>query len=226
MQSIPAESVDLAVTDPPYLVKYLPRDGRRCSNDDNDQWLRPAFHEIYRVLKPNALCATFYGWPWIERFMQAWKSVGFRPVSHLTWVKQHCSKEGYTRTHHEVGFLLAKGRPPKPFYPSSDVLPWAYTGNELHPNQKPIIAITPLIEAFSEPGEIVIDPFSGSGTTGIAAKSCNRRFILIEEVHHHFETALNRIHQFELTNSASEVTAVLDKTRQTGKEHHGTTRVL
>src|SRR5437879_6231563 len=122
MRSMPAESIDLVVTDPPYLVNYLPRDGRRCTNDDNDEWLRPALQELYRLLKPDRFCASFYGWPWIERFMQAWKDAGFRPVSHLTWVKLHCSRQGYTRTFHEVGFLLAKGRPPMPTQPPSDVL--------------------------------------------------------------------------------------------------------
>jgi site-specific DNA-methyltransferase (adenine-specific) len=190
---MPAESVDLAVTDPPYLVNYRPRDGRRCTNDDNDEWLRPAFHELYRVLKPNRLCACFYGWPWIERFMQAWKEAGFRPVSHLTWIKRHCSREGYTRTYHEVGFLLAKGKPDRPVHPPSDVLPWEYTGNELHPNQKPVIGITPLIEAYSEHGDIVIDPFAGSGTTGLASKTCHRKFILIEKIWHHCQVARRRL---------------------------------
>ena len=100
MREMPSESVDLVVTDPPYLVNYRPRDGRRCTNDDNSAWLRPAFREIYRVLKPDRFCATFYGWPWIDRFMAAWRESGFRPVSHLTWVKEHCSREGYTAGHH------------------------------------------------------------------------------------------------------------------------------
>jgi len=195
MRDMDAEIVDLVITDPPYLVKYRPRDGRRCANDDNDNWLRPAFQELYRVLKPNRLCACFYGWPSIERFMQVWKEVGFRPVSHLTWVKRHCSREGYTRTYHEVGYLLAKGNPPRPFKPPSDVLPWQYTGNELHPNQKPVIAIKPLIEAYSRPGDVVLDPFAGSGTTAVAARVCQRRFIVIEKDYHHFKLAAHRLHQ-------------------------------
>jgi adenine-specific DNA-methyltransferase len=193
MQSMPTQSVDLVVTDPPYLVNYRPRDGRRCAGDDNGEWLRPAFRELYRVLKPDRFCACFYGWPWIDRFMQAWKQSGFRPVSHLTWVKEHCSREGYTKSYHEVGFLLAKGKPPRPAEPPSDVLPWEYTGNELHPNQKPVIGITPLIEAYSNPGDIVLDPFSGSGTTGVAARSCDRRFILIEKIFHDCGVARQRL---------------------------------
>jgi site-specific DNA-methyltransferase (adenine-specific) len=190
---IPSESVDFVCTDPPYLVNYQPRDGRKCPGDDSDYWLEPAFRELYRVLKPNSLCATFYGWPWVDRFMGVWKGCGFRPVSHLTWVKSHCSREGYTRSFHEVGFLLAKGRPPKPDKAPGDVLPWEYTGNFLHTNEKPVIAITPLIEAYSRPGDVVLDPFAGSGTTGVAALSCGRRFILIEKTAGHCHVARQRL---------------------------------
>lgn len=193
MRDMPPDSIDLVVTDPPYLVNYRPRDGRRCTNDDNSSWLLPSFQELYRVLKPNRFCVTFYGWPWIDRFMQAWRRSGFRPVSHLVWVKSHCSREGYTRSYHEVGFLLAKGRPPLPANPLRDVLPWQYTRNELHPNQKPVIGIVPLIQAYSNPGGIVLDPFAGSGTTGLAAIGSGRHFVLIEAVEQHCQTALARL---------------------------------
>jgi adenine-specific DNA-methyltransferase len=193
MQSFPNQSIDLAVTDPPYLVRYKPRDGRHCMNDNTGAWLKPAFRELYRILKPDSFCASFYGWPWVDHFMQAWGESGFRPVSHLTWVKAHCSREGYTKSYHEVGFLLAKGKPPRPATPPSDVLPWEYTGNTLHPNQKPVIGITPLIEAYSKPGDLVIDPFAGSGTTGVAAKACHRRFVLIETVSHLCQVARERL---------------------------------
>jgi len=190
---LPSASIDFVCTDPPYLVNYRPRDGRKCAGDDSDYWLKPTFQELYRVLKPNSLCAIFYGWPAIERFMAVWKACGFRPVSHLVWKKSHASYVGYTQGFHEVGFLLAKGIPPKPERPIPDVLPWEYTGNELHPNEKPIVAITPLIESFSKPGDIVLDPFCGSGTTGVAAKLYGRRFVLVDKVARHCRTSRKRL---------------------------------
>jgi site-specific DNA-methyltransferase (adenine-specific) len=193
MHGMPSSSVDLVVTDPPYLVGYRARDGRRCLNDDNGDRLKPSFRGMYRLLKFDAFCISFYGWPWIDRFMAAWKEAGFRPVSHLVWVKSHCSREGYSRSHHEVGFLLAKGRPARPEKPLSDVLPWQYTHNELHPNQKPVLGLAPLIEAFSHPGGIVLDPFAGSGTIGVAARACGRRCILIECDWRHCQTACARL---------------------------------
>lgn len=193
LRSLPSASIDLVVTDPPYLVRYRPRDGRRCDNDHSDHWLQPAFQEVYRVLKPNRFCVSFYGWPWIDRFMAVWKSCGFRPVSHLTWIKKHCSREGYTRSYHEVGYLLAKGRPAKPLRPLDDVLDWEYTHNVHHPNEKPVSGLIPLIEAFSNPDDIVLDPFAGSGSTALAAQACHRRFILIELSGQHCQTALARL---------------------------------
>lgn len=200
--SIPSGSIDFVLTDPPYLVNYRPRDGRRCPNDNTDYWLEPAFRELFRVLKPNSFCATFYGWPWIDRFMSVWKKSGFRPVSHLVWVKSHCSRTGYTEGFHEVGFLLAKGQPPKPAKPPPDVLPWEYTGNELHPNQKPVVALVPLIKAYSRPGDIILDPFAGSGTTGVAAKGCGRRFILIEKEQRFCRMAAGRVAQNPLAENS------------------------
>jgi adenine-specific DNA-methyltransferase len=108
-------------------------------------------------------------------------------------VKDHCSREGYTRSFHEVGFLLAKGKPSGPNPPPKDVLPWEYTGNSFHTNEKPVMAIRPLIEAYSKIGDLVLDPFAGSGTTGVAARSCGRRFVLIEKVSKHCETARCRL---------------------------------
>lgn len=67
---LPDRSVDFILTDPPYLVSYKPRDGRKVNNDDNDAWLRPAFAEMYRVLAVDGFCLTFYGWPHADRFMQ------------------------------------------------------------------------------------------------------------------------------------------------------------
>ncbi|MGC9225414.1 MAG: DNA-methyltransferase [Terracidiphilus sp.] len=55
-----------------------------------------------------------------------------------------------------------------------------YSGNKLHPTQKPIAALLPLVETFSQTGSVVLDPFCGSGSTLVAAKQLNRKYIGIE----------------------------------------------
>ncbi|MER9586484.1 hypothetical protein [Mesorhizobium sp. M0276] len=52
MQRLAAGSVDFILTDPPYLVRYRDRSGRTVANDNNARWLKPAFAEMHRVLKP------------------------------------------------------------------------------------------------------------------------------------------------------------------------------
>ncbi len=193
MRTMPSASVDLIVTDPPYLVNYTSRDGRTVAGDSSAHWLKPAFAEVYRVLKPNHFMVSFYGWNKVERFMYAWKDAGFTPVSHLVFVKDYHSKEGFAKSCHENAYLLAKGNPAKPSNPPRDVLAWEYTGNVLHPTQKPVMALTPLIQAFSQVGDIVLDPFAGSGTTAVAAQQLNRKYIGIEKVWRYCKVARNRL---------------------------------
>lgn len=58
MRSFPERSIDLAVTDPPYLVRYRDRDGRSIANDDDPEAVLAAYAEIYRVLKPETRIAS------------------------------------------------------------------------------------------------------------------------------------------------------------------------
>jgi len=193
MSRLEAESIDFILTDPPYITHYRSRDGRRVANDDNDRWLQPAFAEMFRILKPDAFCISFYGWNKIDLFMAAWRSSGFRVAGHIVFRKDYTSSVRFMRYQHEQAYLLAKGEPFPPAEPLSDVLDWTYTGNRLHPTQKPTQVLEPLIGAFCEPSGIVLDPFCGSGSTLIAAQAKGRRFIGIELDPGHYLTASNRI---------------------------------
>jgi len=188
-----AETVDLTVTDPPYLVNYRSRDGRSIQGDSTGEWLDPAFAEIFRVMKWNSLCISFYGWNRIDDFMKAWKSAGFIPVGHLVWHKPYASRSRFLAYTHEQAYLLAKGRPELPASPLPDVQPWVYSGNKLHPTQKCTRIIEPLIKTFSQPGDLVLDPFAGSGTTGEAARNLGRRSILIEKDAKYYQLAKGRL---------------------------------
>lgn len=58
------------LTDPPYLVGFKDRSGRSIAGDVNDAWVQPAFAEMFRVLKPNALAVSFYGWNRVDTRIQ------------------------------------------------------------------------------------------------------------------------------------------------------------
>src|SRR5579863_1751278 len=175
-----AESVQFILTDPPYITRYKPRDGRAVPNDDNAAWLKPAFAEMYRVLAPDSFAVSFYGWPQADRFMRAYRDAGFRVVGHLAFPKRYTSSTKYLRYQHECAHLLAKGRPKAPAETIGDVIDWTYSGNKLHPTQKPLSVLLPLIETFSAPDSTVLDPFSGSGSTLLAAKMLGRSYLGIE----------------------------------------------
>lgn len=193
LQHFDANSIDFVLTDPPYLVNYRDRTGRSIQGDQESDWLRPAFEQIARVLKCGGYCISFYGWNHVEKFMLAWKSVGLRPVGQLVFAKGYSSKDSVLRSTHEAAYILAKGTPREPNFLLNSVQPWSYTGNAHHPTEKPVSSMTPLIAAFSNPGDIVLDPFMGSGSTGKAALELDRRFVGVEVDPTYYETAKKRL---------------------------------
>ncbi len=64
-----------------------------------------------------------------------------------------------------------------------------------HPTQKPVPLIERLVASYTNPGEIVLDPYMGSGTNGVACMNLDRKFIGIELAQKHFDTACRRIEQ-------------------------------
>ena len=179
MRGLPAASVDFVLTDPPYIARYRARDGRRVANDDNSRWLRPAFAQMHRVLKSGGFCVSFYGWNKADLFFDAWRTAGFRPVGHLVFRKRYASSARFLRYQHECAYLLAKGDVSLPAQPIADVIDWTYTGNRLHPTQKPTEVLRPLVDAFCPQGGLVLDPFCGSGSTLVAAQELGRDYLVV-----------------------------------------------
>lgn len=132
------------------------------------------------MLKKHSLMVSVYGWNRVDRFMAEWKAAGFSVVGHLVFTKNYASKTGYVGYRHECAYVLARGRPRVPLKPLSDVLGWKYSGNRHHPTEKPVSSLQPLIESFTHPGAIVLDPFAGPGYTCVAAAQAGRRYIGIE----------------------------------------------
>lgn len=202
MGKIPTGAIDFILTDPPYLVGFKDRGGREIANDKSDEWLVPASKEMYRVLKPNSLAVSFYGWNRVDKFVNAWKTAGFRIVGHLVFTKPYSSKATFVGYRHECAYLLAKGKPPLPESPIPDVLEWEYSGNRHHPTEKPVSTLAPIIEAFTRPGDIVLDPFAGSGSTCVAAAKLGRRFIGVELLPQYHKEAIGRLSPFAKKQAA------------------------
>jgi site-specific DNA-methyltransferase (adenine-specific) len=193
MHQMPANSVDFILTDPPYLVNYRDRDGRTIHNDRNSDWLKPAMAQAYRILKQNRLMLCFYGWTKVDEFFAAWKGAGFQPVGHIVFRKEYSSKSRFLSYRHEQAYLLAKGRPPLPKQPIADVIDMPYSGDKMHPTQKPVAALAQLIRSFTLPNESVLDCFAGSGSTCAAATLTSRKCIGIEMDRVYYEVACQRL---------------------------------
>jgi adenine-specific DNA-methyltransferase len=192
LKTLLAQSVDFVLTDPPYLVRYKDRDGRTIQND-SDPGVLDAFTDVYRALKPNTLCVSFYGWNRVDAFFAAWKAAGFTPVGHIVFTKTYASSQRFLRYAHESAYVLAKGRPPLPAAPISDVRPWKYSGNRVHPTEKSVDTLRPIIEAFSKPNDVVLDPFAGSGSSLVAAALLGRQYLGIELEAKYCEIARRRL---------------------------------
>ena len=193
LEKLPDNSIDLVITDPPYLINYRDRAGRKIINDDNPQAVLSVYNELYRVLKNGSYCISFYGWSTIAAFSESWKQAGFSIAGHLVWHKDYSSSAGHVRYHHEAAYLLAKGSPDKPVKPLPDVLQWDYTGNKSHPTEKSVNIISPLINTYSRAGDVVLDPFCGSGTTAVSAVLNNRDYLGIEIEEKYCDLAQRRI---------------------------------
>lgn len=180
LKTLPPQSVDFVLTDPPYFVRYKDRFGRTIRNDHHSSDVLNAFTEVYRVLKMDTICVSFYGWNRVDSFFAAWRKAGFAPVGHVVFRKNYASAQRFLRYSHESAYLLAKGRPALPENPISDVLPWHYSGNRSHPTEKSVDTLRPVVEAFTKVGDLILDPFAGSGSSLVAAALLRRLYIGIE----------------------------------------------
>jgi len=76
-----------------------------------------------------------------------------------------------------------------------NIITWMPSRDREHPNEKPYELINVFIEVHTLPGHVIMDPFMGSGSTGVAALKAGRKFIGIELDPKHFVTACRRIEE-------------------------------
>mgnify|MGYP001800338827 CR=1 FL=1 len=193
LAELPEGSIDLVVTDPPYLVNYRDRDGRSLKNDDNPDGVLPVFAPMARAMKQNSFAICFSGWSALPEFTAAWKAAGLRLVGEIVWRKNYASRKGFMQYRHESAYVLAKGRPALPQQPLPSVMEWTYSGNKSHPTEKAVEVIAPLIRCFSKPGDLICDPFSGSGSTSVAAALNGRDYLCIDIDAKHVTPAKTRL---------------------------------
>lgn len=203
MKTIPDGSVDMVLTDPPYGMDY--QSNRRTAtekfdkiiNDDNLDWLDDFCSETYRVMKDNTAAYIFCSWHKVDLFKVALEGK-FKLKSILVWVKNNHGSgdlKGAYAPKHEFVFFVHKGRCLLRDGRRPDVLEYAKVngGKMIHPTEKPTELLVRLVKDASDEGGTVLDPFMGSGTTGVACVNTNRNFIGIELDPDYFKIAKDRI---------------------------------
>lgn len=204
MKSIPDESIDLIVTDPPYLINYSSNwnlkgnSGKPIIGDDDYDLIEKSIKEMYRVLKNNSAAYIFCSPKRIDYFMKCCLDVGFIIKNSIIWVKNNWTsgdlKASYGQQY-EIILLLNKGRRYFNGKRLSDV--WFFDRvafqHQYHPNEKPVKLLEQCILKHSDEGNIILDPFMGSGSTGIACMHTERRFLGIEKDMDYFLIAKQRI---------------------------------
>ena len=185
LRRLPGESVDLLLTDPPYGMRYRSSHRSRPIVGDEDlSWFRPFIREAFRVLRPDTHAYLFCNEYGLATFRAEMAAAGFKVKRLLVWVKdQHTAGDLHGDYANRTEYLLFghKGRRRLNGRRDTNVLFFKRAGRRRdHPTEKPEAMLRYLIEKSSSPGELVLDPFAGSGTTCRAAKDLGRRFLGIE----------------------------------------------
>lgn len=181
-------SVDLLITDPPYesLEKHRSigtttrlKNSKASSNDWFEIFPNARFPELFaeahRVLKKNAHFYMFCD----QTTMFVAKDIGeqqrFKFWKALIWDKKKIGMGYHYRARHEMILFFEKGKRKLNDLGVPDILeaPRVHRG---YPAEKPVAVSEVLIKQSSQPGDVVMDPFMGSGSTGVAAVKLGRHF--------------------------------------------------
>lgn len=204
--------VDALITDPPYNIsretnfKWGLKNrqgmdfGEWDKNFDNTFWIPLAS----RVLKDNANVIIFNCWENLGRIKQICEENNIRIKRCLVLNKSNPAPFNRDRMFvNDVEFALwgvynSKRKPAgwtfnRKLPLEKCVIDTTVQSSKFHPTMKDIKVISKLVELLTNPEDIVLDPFMGSGTTGLACKDLNRRFIGIEIDDKYFNIAKKRI---------------------------------
>jgi len=178
LPAVPAESVDLIVTDPPYVFGGR-RIFRRWFEELADEAWLPILAELHRVLRPNRHLYLFCNARTKPIFDEAASAAGFRVKTPLIWDKQSIGLGRGWRSQYEFICLYEKGSRTLRDNRSANILRASrVTGG--YPTEKPVEVISTIVWQASREGELVLDPFCGSGNVGRAAREQGRRVLLCD----------------------------------------------
>lgn len=210
LKQLPDKCIDLVLTDPPYIVDNYggtkPPLAKRCAKvrdiiDDltKDFDFYDISEELLRVCKYTNI-AMFCSKKQVSRTMQFFEQKGFQ-VNLCVWDKTNPAPLGNNKLVNNLEYIVIARE--KGAYFNNDLpiskkrMSFLYpTGiKEYHPCEKPIELVSDLISLFSRETDIVLDCFSGSGTTAVACHRLKRRFVCIENDKGYWEASCKRLEE-------------------------------
>ncbi len=199
MPKLKAGIVDLVLTDPPYGMNfqsgYRNKKYKKIKNDTDLNWLCAYVPVLFRLMADTSALYSFSSFHNLDIFKQAY-ATKIRIKNCLVWEKNNTSMgdlKGDFAPKVEFILLGTKGRPKIRGKREPNIFQFARTNNKLHPTQKPTDLLEYLITKFSDEHQVILDPFMGSGSTGVACINTNRKFIGIEQDERYFQIAADRI---------------------------------
>jgi DNA modification methylase len=215
------ERAALVVTDPPYGVEYADKNqflnaifpgnrieepiaGDHQSKADTQEMWKSAFKQMADVMKPGAVVYCFMpqGGDQMMMMMMMMMRAGIEPRHELIWLKNNhvLGRTDYAYKHEPILYAWKEGG--HKFYgdfQTSVIECDKPMKSDLHPTTKPTELIERLIDNSSARGEVVYDPFAGSGTTGVACEQTNRLARLVEIAPNYCAVILERLAGLGLT---------------------------
>ena len=254
MSKMPAEYVDLIITDPPFAIDFKAartnynRTGSRVLEGYNEisesdylaftcDWLEQAT----RTLKSSGSMYIFSGWNHLKDILIAIDRYNLVTVNHIVWKYQFgvATRRKYVTSHYHCLYVCKDDRKRR-FYPyarfakdektpnggsahykdKEDV--WGikreyWHGDKKTPTKLPSEIIRKILAYSSKKGDVVLDPFLGSGQVAVVSKMEGRRYIGFEIVPEYYEFALERINSGKYRIQADEARPVSATTKQRGE---------
>lgn len=224
MKELKADSVDLLLTDPPYNLGKFMRSratnlGKMRENyfgaagwDDAepDEWMMlmdQFFEQAHRVIKPGGSAIIFMGIIKVETIVRLAQQHGFYYKTTGIWHKTNPMPRNMNLhfvNSTEAWIYFTVGAKRGTFnndgllihdFIESSVTPGSEKKFGKHPTQKPVKIMNFFIRALTNQGDVVLDPFMGSGSTGVSAVAGGRQFIGIELLPSYFDIANQRINE-------------------------------
>ncbi|MHB1417921.1 MAG: DNA-methyltransferase [Chloroflexota bacterium] len=230
LKLIPADSIDLVVTDPPFAIEFKAKRGNyhrtasRVLEGYNEvskqgylaftlQWMR----EAQRVLKETGSMYVFSGWNNLKDILLAVDELGLTTVNHLIWKYQFgvVTNRKFVTSHYHCLFICKNDQRRK-FFPYArfgkdqrdadgrslhyrdkedvwDIKREYWHGDQKTPTKLPAELVKKILMYSSEEGDVVLDPFLGSGQVAVVSKMLNRRYLGFEIVGDYFAFARQRL---------------------------------